>query len=540
MDLAPRAALLGAALALAFAPDARANATIDINPDSPVLLGMGVDLVTGEFKQPCVEWGGTRFLTTGQGTKLRYQLVEDSRSMKKALGVKARVAYKSPGTHVSGKAAFASEVNANSYSLYILAMVDVKAPTETLADVHLRPEVRELLAQGNLNRFREVCGDEYVASVQRAGTFVGVTEIRTTGTSSKKKIKVELQGKMGGYSASGEMTQAISKVAQRNEVRSYQYVTGQERTALSVSPDQMVKNAENFPVNVDPESALPYRAATFSYQTLVDWNGPAPVDVQHQAYVVAEIGRRQERYREKLADVHYVMANPLEFRDFEPARLGHMEAVIDQNLQRLQRAASECHRDLRECEVPKLLYDEESYQGVRKPLPPRLDTLCYQARADPACGVDRYNERADVLCGVKLYKEKVDKSCGAATYKAARTRACGVELYKKKKSGKCGYTYGKVKTYPLHFGCPKGMVLHKKVALALQCKTRTAKTCRHSSHGVERYKSCRAAAHGAETYKACRKKEWGIELFETCAREEFGVAEYQVCRRPEFGLEKCE
>lgn len=522
----------------------RANGVLALSPETPVLLGMGIDLVTGEWKQPCVEWERSEQVSQGQGTRFRYELVEDSRSLKKALAVEATAAYRNPTAHVSARASFAKQVQANSYSLYILALVDVRAPTETLAGVRLKPEIQKVLAEPDgLQRFRRICGDEYVASLNRAGSFMGVIEVQTRDQRSKKRLRTEISGKMqaGAESASGsvELSQAVKTASRSHRVRSFQSVTGQSRTALAVSPDAMVRNAELFPSRITPESALPYQANTFRYDSLLGWKSPAQVDTEHQRFVVRELGKRRDEFEEKLANIEYVLANKAQFQGASPPRLKAMREVLYQNLGRLQEAARTCHRDLTQCSLPTGLEDEDLYQGRRVPLPPQAESLCLVEKEDPACGVATYRSKRDPLCGVEQYKARRDVRCGVETYKLARSSSCGVERYRSKKHKSCGTTLGATKICSPCLKCPKGYKKVKGKLMKLTCRKIVNRTCRKASFGVETYRSCRHQSHGIELFKTCRDEVFGVESYQECAREEFGAATYRKCGRPEFGLVPC-
>lgn len=342
-------------------------------PDQLMEFGCGYDALAGEVRSSAVT--GTIPATFDGGTETTFSLfkVERIEDFLETLSVSASANVQASFGKGGAKARFTKQVKIHDYSLYIALVVTVKKGTKILKNPALRKDAHQILVQDK-DRFRKLYGDEYLAAITSGGEFGAVLEIRTSSRDHQERLSTQISasGAMGttNGSASASFERFVKELVQNNQLIVTSYQRGGSDPNPVVDPAKLIDKAIGFPSTVDDKNVFDFVAAFQSYDVLPPPDGVAvsPIDIQIQQTALDNIGTRRLRLLKLAGSIDYVLQNHDEFDSFDSSELTLKLGEVQNSINALSKAASDCFADYRMCQLPTSILD------VVVKLPMRLDS----------------------------------------------------------------------------------------------------------------------------------------------------------------------
>jgi hypothetical protein len=124
------------------------------------------------------------------------------------------------------------------------------------------------------------------------------------------------------------------------------------------------------------------------------------------------------------------------------------------------------------------------------------------------------------FCPAAEFNVKAEAPCPVATYATCRNATFGVESFNLNSGLECGAELFNDQHDCRHCGQVQPF--------------RDCRSCRHESHGVERYNTCRHENFGVENHKLGSGPICGVASFQACSHPSFGIARRQACPKAKF------
>jgi hypothetical protein len=338
-------------------------------------LGVGFDRVRNESADFCVDGSYAKSPVAG-GQQVIYdlELIESSQEMEQKMNISAQadMHFGLYGGDLS--VAFAQDTVQNSNSTYLFVKVEVHNADITLnSDRHLKADAADTLAKSGVN-FRRRCGDGFVSGVKTGGVFMAILDIQNSNYSEKQNLDASLKvsGALGSWSASAQFSNAINKASAEHNihVRSLQF----GGTGVDAQPVNdvagIVARAQNMPVIVAGDNAVPFDVDIDSYDHLALPTDTHLVDIANQQEVEVEIVTEKNNEKDVRLRFADVVTHPDSY--VPPIDMTAMNAqldLIDTNLNTLRKAAATCFGDYTQCAMP-ILPSRPDLTKLPKPVAP--------------------------------------------------------------------------------------------------------------------------------------------------------------------------
>lgn len=509
---------------------------IDVNTGRGLRLGLGYDSFKDDSTGICVKFPSgvydeNRLEDTNFENTFKLELIESKYDLAKKMGITASASIKSGWGKGSATASYLDEQKINKYSIYILVSNEVLIPSQTIQDELLDEDYKDL-AISHPEAFRQKCGNEFVASIQRGGVLYGLLRLDTEDSNSFNQIKTSLRAKVGTFKAAVDFERSILEITQKKNFQIFFHQIGGQTRQNPTSIEELLERARQFPIEVS-KRPIPIKAVTAPYYQLKNFPiGPTPFETSVQESVIEDLSRTRFKLTDEKNNIEYILENSKQFAQFNANDLLDRVEYLNQKINGVNVATKKCFANYDRCHFP------EDLRLVAFELPQRMsigsaDFQCkirtheecgyvYKTLRSPACGVEAYNEQRDAICGVEEFNTAETEICGVETYKQSIGAVCGVERYKEGKGGPCGYE-------------DMCWALRKSPGGGDGCRS-LPKTCRDPKFGIESYASCRHESFGVEKYKACSDPSHGPKTFKMCRSPKFGVASYKECEHISHGV----
>lgn len=304
--------------------------------------GRGIDSLTGRNRGMALQAADAQSVPGAGGQKVRYYLnkTESVRELEKSLGLHAEVNAQFGLFGASAKFDFAESSAFNSYSVFLVARVEVENAFQQIIDPNLDAAATKLLEQGNVDRFREQFGDAFVAGLKTGGEFCAVLELRTESTTDQRELSAKLSGSYA-LAASGEVafTERMREATSNRFLKVSMYQAGGNETSVTSSVDEILARVKDYAAAVEVEP-VPYAALLLDYGTLDLPSGPNVVEVETARTVLVQFARQRTTLLALLNDVTYVRENQEQFVAPDMTALNDLAAVIADKLNTLTDNAS--------------------------------------------------------------------------------------------------------------------------------------------------------------------------------------------------------
>ena len=292
--------------------------------DHTLTLGRGYNTLNGEtvgsvFLNP--QWEES-LAANGQEVDFFMKRIDSSESMHESLEISVGVdGNYGPFFSMEGNFQNSAASSYNSHSIFYLVRIKVRNASRhmTTASMEVRPEVIQLLKDGETPRFSEFAGDSFVSGLITGGEFYALYEIVTTDKTHNAQTKGSLEMSIGTFVAGVDIKvsfatalQEISKTCTVN--LTIHQLGGKGNTAKPPENIDEIKNrAKEFPTIVEGDGAIMYNVILDSYKSLLLPKGPNYVELENKKAMLAEYAKDIMEARQNLSDLKYIINHPNEF-----------------------------------------------------------------------------------------------------------------------------------------------------------------------------------------------------------------------------------
>lgn len=527
----------------------------DYTTGSSMMFARGYDSFKDDSSGLCVDFSQTQYDSSRtadsiQESVFKLELVESRYDLAKKIGVSAAASLKSGFSKASASVNYLNEQSLSTYSIYVLISAEVLTPIERIVGEDLKPGFIDF-ARSNPMAFRQKCGNEYVAAIQRGGVLYALLKLDTVDGSSYTQIKTSLRARVGTFKTAVDLERSISEATSNKSLQIFVHQIGGEAKSYPTNVADLLERVKDFSIEV-AKKPTPLRSITVPYSQLKSYPIEATeFDTSVQESVLEYLNQLKFRLIEHRDNVNYILNNKSQFVEPNIQELQQRLDYVNSKLNEINLQTKQCLVNFANCKFP------DDFKYIEYILPLRLenvtvDNQCklrvnpvcgyiYKNAKGPECGVSAYKLAANSKCGVKSFKLKASAACEVALYKESAQAPCDVLRFNERKDAAiCGsYEVGAcaLKVPPFL----ESLFATKNFRQGNNCRS-IPNSCRHPSFGVEAYKTCRDKSFGVESYKECRAEEHGVEAYNECRDPEFGVEEYASCEHPShevIGLKQC-
>lgn len=204
------------------------------------------------------------------GTQKYRVIQEDSmESLAKQLQLGASMSGGGLAWSAAASANFAESAATTSYSRFLMidATVEFQEPT-TAASFALSREHLKLLGSKGPTRFLKTCGDHYIRSIWRGGTFHAVFHFKARSDAEARSVASAITASVGTFNSSAALAASFSKISTTTQLDVYVLKSGGGFTVAGKSPDQLLSQLDDFFCHIDSSTAPPVRIELAPYDTI--------------------------------------------------------------------------------------------------------------------------------------------------------------------------------------------------------------------------------------------------------------------------------
>ncbi|MFI2735950.1 hypothetical protein [Streptomyces sp. NPDC018711] len=298
--------------------------------------GIGFNSLTGAIRgYPLIRRNPEPIEHAG-GQTVRYYLnkVESVEELKTQLGLSVEVDAQFGLFGASAKFEFAKSSAFNSYSVFLVARVEVTNAFQQLIDPAFDEPALELLRKADgYEQFRDQFGDSFIFGMQTGGEFCAVLELLTTSQSDQQSLSASLQGSYGAFGAETSFTQSMRRATENRFLKVSMYQAGGVGTQVTSSVEEVLAKVRTFAAEVQAQ-AVPYTAKIIDYTTLdaplVSW-----IDRETARTVLIQYAGHRDHLLALLSDIDYVRNNLGQFVNPDIEALNAAAASIAERLDKL-------------------------------------------------------------------------------------------------------------------------------------------------------------------------------------------------------------
>lgn len=315
----------------------------------------------------------------GQEVYFRVELASSTLSLTEQLSVTARASLKY-GITASGsaKTSYLSSFKQNSFSIYVLVQVIV-TNEQTLLDLSqtkLETSAAKLFASKPQD-FTQQYGDSFIYGLITGGEFLGVLEIESSTASEFREIKASLSGKAsyGLFSgnASASFEQSLQRITSSYQMKATILRTGGTGSLANITPDNLVKEALDFPSKVTGASGFPYVALVIPYNH-IPHPVASPLNVSNQTTVLEQLGSWRQRLLKFQNDLAFALNHTDQFPNIDITLVNDRYNKISSEIANIVSSATDCYADQSKCKLPTI--DLTLLENI---LPPQIEGVAGDA-----------------------------------------------------------------------------------------------------------------------------------------------------------------
>ncbi|PGM89007.1 hypothetical protein [Bacillus cereus] len=281
-------------------------------------LGLGYNSFTGTVHPSSAldEINKTRDVVDATGQKVSFQveLLSNTLSLTEQLNLSASASF-SYGQTASGsiKASFAQSFKQNSYTIYVLVRVHVQNK-QTLLDLTAAKlsDKSALLYATDQVGFQNIYGTGFVYGILSGGDFIGILEIESKSAEEYRDIKATLSGK-GMYGvmsgdASVSFEQLLKSITSSYKMKAVILRDGGEGQLQTLSPNELIREALNFPAQVLGGKGVPFSVLVLPYNQ-IPHPQIASESPQIQPDCLERLGKIYQQFKRYQNDLQYAIDN---------------------------------------------------------------------------------------------------------------------------------------------------------------------------------------------------------------------------------------
>lgn len=375
------------------------TAGFSLDPQTGVTYGRGYDTTRKDYFKTCVDVDeDTPKNETGKADAESnvYQITSNSELVSKMnLSVDASFSALIGGgkLSLSSKNSLASDTNANSYNMTLLATAwsHFKPKTLKLEKVRLLPRYKKLLADGKKDQFKAECGDAFVDGVQQGREFYGTVTIDKQDLKSFSKFatdnNVNYESPSIQVNLDAKFEKSMENSFGRENIKINARSSGVEGIKNPTNLEQLRDIYENF--NHMKGGNTDIKLHLVSYTALPDVEAQNPLDMDQiatqQGYLVSALWNLKAMQD----DADFIMHNRNMFalgttKATQNARFKDVKALRARwknEFWALQKATKSCMANFtKQCEKLSNQYYSNRSTGLQRErgfLPDRYTSDCY-------------------------------------------------------------------------------------------------------------------------------------------------------------------
>lgn len=282
-------------------------------------LGKGLNTLRGSAKGSIFSDIVVEEMSSGTGQTVGFSLdrIESSEKLYRSLGISVDTSGRYGLFSASGKFQFAEQSEYNSHSIFFMLRVSVKNAVKRIKRHTVKPEVLQMLTNGETEQFRRAFGDSYIEGIVTGGEFIALYELTFVDQSSKQSMSAALDASYGGLGAgfdiAARFTHDVSNASKSSNLKVRVFQSGGKGLRIVSDPEEILDRAKQFPELVKDAGGVPYEVITASYETLALPKGPSFVEIDNKRSLLDAYCKEIVDLRRRLSDYKYVMFNPEEF-----------------------------------------------------------------------------------------------------------------------------------------------------------------------------------------------------------------------------------
>jgi len=322
-----------------------------------LLVGQGLNHIDGTAKGFCTET--EQFETqsgqsTGQFVEFRLLEITSAASLRESLRISATASFQaSVFGRLSARMEYANGMQHNENSRYLLVHTRVGNQVKLARSFRFTQGAEELLRQGDMDRFVENCGTQFVYGSRTGGEFFALFAFELTSSEADRKFSASMQMAGIGWKGSGELQRALSQFQLQARTRISLYRMGGVGPLPEIS--DLSTFAKEYPQMVD---TLRQHFVTLELITK-DYTGVEPLTLRpnlqlmiRQEQVIHQLAQDRDQALAWLQQIRHIQQHPLEY---EEAHFETMEAEISHYLAEVNAAAVNCFADVfHGCQLPSI------------------------------------------------------------------------------------------------------------------------------------------------------------------------------------------
>ncbi|MCY8063914.1 MACPF domain-containing protein [Bacillus spizizenii] len=324
-------------------------------------LGLGFNTATNEIHpSPALDQVNNIREVLGAGGQeviFRVELASSTESITEKMNVSARASLKY-GMTASGsaKTSFCSLFKQNSYTVYVIVQVSVtnKQSLLDLSNAKLKPQAENLFSS-EPSSFLQQYGDSFIYGIITGGEFFGVLEIESSSASELQDIRASLSGQAtyGLFSGDAKATfqQSLEKITTNYQMRATIYRQGGVGNLGVITPEQLVKDAIEFPEKVSGDNGFPRSVLLIPY-THISHENSQSLDVSMQKSNLERLGGLYQRFSKYQNDLSFAIDHHEQFPEINLDLISSRYNQISEQLNLIKEKAADCYTDITKCETP--------------------------------------------------------------------------------------------------------------------------------------------------------------------------------------------
>lgn len=216
--------------------------------------GRGYNKLTDSAAGTCVDPGPVAPAGDWPGQTMYYalELIESSEKLHQKLEVSASADVKfGLGQSVDGKVTFAKNVDMSSTAVYVLASVQVENAPRSIPNAQLTQVAWDTLAV-NPSRFREMCGDAFLAGMRNGAEYRAVIKIQTNSQEEKTHLVSQLNVKLPVVNGSASFEHALTTVLAGRQISTWGYQRGGQGSSqlpVCMTPECIIASRRKSPIS---------------------------------------------------------------------------------------------------------------------------------------------------------------------------------------------------------------------------------------------------------------------------------------------------
>lgn len=502
--------------------------------------GAGYDSLTNSIKKKCIRRKNPYSLEYTDKTHRTVIMIRGYQDLETALGLQSMSVF-SPGKSklFEVRSHFINSQKLHGFHHFVLLGLRTMNTTSFLDSSILKEKYQDYLKHNGAKSFWKRCGDSFLSRYSVGQERFLLLEFRSISDEEYQTLETFLDSYTGNYRTHEEFKKAAAGLL-RFEIENASLLDGYEQVRDLQKPNkfQMKKWFDEF---LESKRWAEPEIHSFEFK-------PYPIMNKEQEHFSEQVTITKEKLQnlkriyydtlEYHSNLDFIKFNQKQFPSSNPTVIDEIDDKVMTVLANIRRKVSHSQPDHLSCSLadPKLhmrtkLPERNRYGMLNKDI--RLcENPVYKSGTGPSCGVDSYRKKRSSLCGVELYKEAPNKLCPGYVPpkgpKIMESISSDIELSDRLTDSQkailnnlCINSYGpdwifssitRDQSHPIEAnGKNPGKPLINCVRLAV------IKSCRHPSHGIERFRECSHENHGVLTYRECRSPEFGVDFIRPMA-----------------------